>query len=118
MGAKATLIAGAVATLAATFVVGDTQGVASLAQNVIQFGAPVMLGAAVANFVRPPLKEHKGLKLWAGYLPRVLIGGGATAIALIAAGALPPVFDAQTVSLIGLAGGSVAIGDVIAVAIE
>jgi hypothetical protein len=105
--------ASGVATLAQTFFMAGEEGAASgLFQNVIQIGAPVALGAAVANLLHNPTKP--GEKAGSEYLMRLAIGGGVTVGILMLAGVITPGLDVGTLSLVALTGGSIVVGDMLA----
>lgn len=116
-GAEAVLFAGLSGTAFAVLVSGaEVSGVETIAQQFLQVGAPSMLGAAVAVIVGKPFKT--GNKTPLDYLMRGAIAGAAGTIVLIAAGALPAVFDTQLVTFVGLVGASAIVGEALANAVE
>lgn len=113
----AVLYGGAVATTAAVVVSSaEAPGLETIAQQILQVGAPTMIGTAVAGIVSNPFA--KGNKHLSDYVVRGLIAGSAGAIVLIAAGAIPAVLDVQTIGFIALVGGSAIGGELLANAIE
>lgn len=114
-GSQAILYSVGVASLAATFLNGDEVGTANFLANIIQFGAPVAVGAAAANIYPGNLGADKKLS---DYFTRGLVAGGVAAGVLIGAGALPLTLDLQTLSLVGLAGVSVIAGEALSNAVS
>ena len=108
--AQATLIGIGAGVAISQFVLASEAGIA---ENIIQVGAPIAIGGAVANigFVpgphSPPVLLQKGL-----------IAGSVGAGVLMAAGALPVAFDAPLLGFVGLVGASVIIGEMATSAVK
>ncbi len=86
---------------------------AGIAENVIQVGAPIALGGAVANIGFVPGPHTPSTLVQKG-----LIAGAVGAGILMAAGALPVAFDAPTLGFMGLVGASVVIGEMATSAVK
>ena len=86
---------------------------AGIAENIIQVGAPIAIGGAVANlgFVPGP---HTPTAL----VQKGLIAGAVGAGVLMAAGALPVAFDVPTLGFVGLVGASVIVGEMATSAVK
>lgn len=116
VGAEANLLSVGVGVAISQFVLQSEAGVG---ENIIQVGAPILIGSAVAQLlITPKLKRDGKQEKYYYWLQLGAIGGVAGAAALMAAGALPVQFDAATLGFIGLVGSSVAIGGIIADAVD
>ncbi len=111
-------IASAVAAAVLSSLVNSAEGgfnMGEVALNLVQIGGPTALGAAVANITYGPTLPSNGKGGvdydWQSYLVRGAISGAAATAVLMYAGALPVVFDSQTLAFAGLVAGATAIGD-------
>lgn len=114
---SAVLYAGAIASAAAVFVTAaEAPGIETIAQQILQVGAPTMIGTAVAGIVSNPFGH--GHMSPTQYITRGFIAGATGTIVLIAAGALPAALDVQTMGFVLLCGASAIGGEVIANAVD
>jgi len=84
---------------------------ASMTEDLLQVGAPIAMGGLVANVFYPPSFAGDGPKSPTYYATRALVGGVAGTAVLMIAGVMPVMFDIQTLSFVGLVGGSVVLGE-------
>ena len=112
---EAGLGAGIAGTAFAVLVSGAEQvGVDTIAQQVLQVGAPAMLGQCVSLLVGPATTTKKTPT---DYLLRGAIAGLSGSAVLVAAGVMPLILDTQMVTFVGLLGASAIVGEMAANAI-
>ncbi len=111
-------LASAVASAILSTLVNTAEGafdVNTLALNLVQIGGPTALGAAAANIVYGPTLPSNGKGGvdydLSSYAVRGAISGATATAVLMYAGALPVVFDSQTLAFAGLVAAATAIGD-------
>ena len=108
---KNALVGGIIATTFATLSEEGGFSTQSVFQNVIQIGAPAIVGGLVANLIVPPPDNMNDLLMNSLY--RVPIAGVVSVGILMAAGAIPATLDGQAIMLGLIVGGSVVVGDVV-----
>lgn len=114
---SAVLYAGAIATVAAVSVsAAEVPGLETVAQQVLQVGAPAMIGTAVAGILSNPFAT--GNRSPTDYIMRGLVAGTTASIVLMTAGALPVALDTQTMGFVLLVGASAVGAEFIANAVE
>ena len=113
--ATSKIIAGVTAAAAGTLLSGD-RSLDAFWENLLNLGAPTLVGCTVATMVVPPIfgKMDGNIKKVGGAgedLIEGLVAGGATVGLLMLAGALPRQLDSQVLMTAILSGGSCLVGD-------